>query len=356
MSTYPDRVVQAPGPLTEAIDHDTENHSPALSKEGSKSGSGFSAKKEYDADLERSTTVHEGEQKYNRLGWMKLTTLLIVEAIALGSLSVPSAFASVGMVAGVILCVGICLIAIYTSYVIGQVKLKYPHIEHYADAVKPIWGRFGYELTGVMFALFLILLVGSHTLTGTIAFIRIVDDPTICALVWAAISAIILFALAVPPSFSEFAILGYIDFVSIVIAIGITIIATGVVATESAGGMASVPWSAWPPADMTLKSAFLSTTNIIFAYSFAVCQFSFMSEMHTPTDYVKSIWALGLIEIFIYTVCLPPTNLSACLLTRRDRYFLLKNTSLTIFTAYWRSRLRLCRCRCQQPRSPVCRL
>lgn len=27
-----------------------------------------------------------------------------------------------------------------------------------------------------------------------------------------------------------------------------------------------------------------------------------MSELHTPTDYVKSIWALGLIEIFIYTV------------------------------------------------------
>jgi hypothetical protein len=27
-----------------------------------------------------------------------------------------------------------------------------------------------------------------------------------------------------------------------------------------------------------------------------------MSEMHTPKDYVKSIWALGLIEIFIYTL------------------------------------------------------
>lgn len=27
-----------------------------------------------------------------------------------------------------------------------------------------------------------------------------------------------------------------------------------------------------------------------------------MDEMHTPKDYVKSIWALGLIEIFIYTV------------------------------------------------------
>jgi hypothetical protein len=303
MSHYPDRVVEAPGPLTEAKNyhHDIESSPSPPHSKGSKAGSGYS-KENYGGELEPTTTVHEGEQKYKRLGWMKLTVLLIVEAIALGSLSVPSAFAAVGMVAGVILCVGIGLIAIYTSYVIGQVKMKYPHIEHYADAVKLIWGRFGYELTGAMFALFLILLVGSHTLTGTIAFIRIVDDPTICALVWAAISAVILFALAVPPSFSEFAILGYIDFVSIIIAIGITIIATGVVAGDSAEGLASVPWSAWPPVGMTLKSAFLATTNIVFAYSFAVCQFSFMSEMHTPSDYVKSIWALGIIEIIIYTL------------------------------------------------------
>lgn len=300
MSTYPDRVVQAPGPLTEdkVYDHDIESSpsSKTQSKEGRKIGDGV----ENYGDLERSTTVHEGEQKYKRLGWMKLTTLLIVEAIALGSLSVPSAFASVGMVAGVILTVGIGLIAIYTSYVVGQVKMRYPHVEHYADAVKLIWGRFGYELTGAMFALFLILLVGSHTLTGTIAFIRIVDEPGMCALIWGVISAIILFLLAVPPSFSEFAILGYIDFASIVIAIGITIIATGI--QSDSAGAAAATWSAWPPADMTLKSAFLSTTNIVFAYSFAVCQFSFMSEMHTPSDYVKSIWALGLIEIFIYTL------------------------------------------------------
>lgn len=253
-------------------------------------------------ELEQATTLHEGEQKYNRLGWKKLTICLIVEAIALGSLSVPSAFASVGMVAGVILTVGLGLIAIYTSYVVGQVKLRHPKVDHYADAVRLIWGRFGYELTGAMFAIFLVLLVGSHTLTGTIAWIRIVDSPGVCALVWGIISAIILFLVALPPSFSEVAILGYIDFVSIIIAIGITIIATGIEASNKPGGLSAVPWTVWPPEDMSLKSAFLSTTNIIFAYSFAICQFSFMSEMHTPEDFVKSIWTLGIAEIFIYTI------------------------------------------------------
>ena len=263
---------------------------------------------EYDAayankeiDLARHEALIEGEQKFHQLGWKKLTICLIVKAIALGALSIPSAFANLGMIAGVILTVGIGLIAIYTSNVIGQVAVKYPHVKHYADAVRLIWGRPGYELCGAMFVCYLSLLVGSHTLSGTIAFIRIVDDTSLCALVWAVISAIILFLLALPPSFAEFAILGYIDFVSIIAAIGITIIATGVSASSTTG-LAAVEWSAWPPEDISLKSAFLSTTNIVLAYSFAVSQFSFMAEMHTPKDYIKSIWSLGLMEIFIYTL------------------------------------------------------
>ncbi|KAK5732409.1 hypothetical protein LTR17_010585 [Elasticomyces elasticus] len=253
------------------------------------------------ADLERQATVQEGEQKFHRLSWPSLTICLIVEAIALGSLSLPSAFAAVGMVAGVILTVFLGLVAIYTSYIVGQVSLKYPNTRSYADACRLLGGRTLYEICSVMFILFLVLLVGSHVLTGTIAFINIVDNLPICALVFSVVSAIVLFVLALPPTFHDLAFLGYIDFVSIIGAIGITIIATGIQAHSAPGGLAAVDWSVWPPPDMTFYKAFLATTNIIFAYSFAVCQFSFMTELHTPTDYVKSIWALGLIEIVIYT-------------------------------------------------------
>jgi hypothetical protein len=86
------------------------------------------------------------------------------------------------------------------------------------------------------------LITGSHVLTGTIAWNRIVGEPSICALVWGVISMILLFLVALPPTFAEFAILGYIDFVSIIIAIGITIIATGVKAGES--GLGKTPLSA----------------------------------------------------------------------------------------------------------------
>lgn len=250
----------------------------------------------------RRDSIAEGQAKFKRLGWKKLTVCLIVEAIALGSLSIPSVFATVGMVAGVLLTVGLGLIAIYTSYLVGQVKLRHPDIEHYSDAVGLMLGKWGKEISGVMFVLLLVLLVGGHTLTGTIAWVRITNETSLCALVWTIISAIILFVVALPPSFAEFAILGYIDFASILLAIGITIIATGVEAGKSQGGLSGVDWSVWPPPGVTFYEAFLSCTNIIFAYSFSVCQFSFMSEMHTPEHYIKSIWSLGLIEIFIYTI------------------------------------------------------
>ncbi|KAN0066319.1 hypothetical protein ACQY0O_000413 [Thecaphora frezii] len=245
--------------------------------------------------------ISEGDHKFHKLGWVKLTVCLIVEAIALGSLSIPGAFATLGMVAGVILCVGMGFIAIYTSYVVGQVKLKFPHVSHYADAGRLLAGRFGYELFGIMFVLQLTLLVGSHCLTGAIAFLNLTDNA-ICSLVFALISAIILYILAIPPTFAELAILGYIDFVSIVLAIGITIIGTGVQASNQPGGLSAVNWSAWPKENVTFAEVFVAITNIGFAYSFAVCQFSFMDEMHTPKDYVKSIWWLGIIEIIIYTL------------------------------------------------------
>ncbi|EGS21799.1 uncharacterized protein CTHT_0036670 [Thermochaetoides thermophila DSM 1495] len=245
--------------------------------------------------------IAEGQAKFHQLGWKRLTIVLIVTAVALGSLSLPGAFATLGMVAGVILTVGIGLCALYSSYVIGQVKLKYPHISHYADAGRMMFGKVGYEVVGAMFVLQLIFTTGSHVLTGAIMFDNLSDNGA-CTIAFTVVSAIILFLVALPPSFSEMAILGYIDFASIIAAILITIIATGIRASDAPGGLAEVNWSAWPKPDLTLAEAFIAITNIVFAYSFALCQFSFMDEMHTPRDFSKAVIALGVFEIALYTL------------------------------------------------------
>ncbi|RKF54105.1 N amino acid transport system protein [Golovinomyces cichoracearum] len=287
-----------------------DNHTPIKEKEMSFSGSGpFIDKLESGeigevmdvSDLEKRQ-AEGADNRFNRLGWKRLTVVLLVEAVALGSLSIPSAFAALGLVAGIIICIFVGIVAIYTSYVIGQVKLAYPDVSHYADAGRLLMGKFGYELVGAMFVLELVSMVGSHSLTGAIAFGNLTNQGT-CSIVFSVISAGILFLLAIPPSFSEVAILGYIDFASIVLAIGVTVIGTGITWAKIDPATTIVStWSYWPKENLSFVEAFIALGNIVFAYCFAICQFSFMDEMHTPKDYVKSIWVLGAIEIIIYTV------------------------------------------------------
>jgi hypothetical protein len=228
-----------------------------------------------DHDLE-ATGQRDGNPKFHQLGWKRLTILAMVEAIALGSLGLPRAFARLGMIAGVFLSIGIGLVAMYAAYNIGQVKLKFPQVSHYADVGSLLFGPFGSSVFIGAFVSLLIFVVGSHCLTGAIAFEDIVQT-NICSTAFSAISAAILLLLAIPPSFTDIAILGYIDFASIVLAIGITMIATGVQDRGSLGDVEPyMAWSAWPKEGITFDEAIVSVNSIVFAYSFGGCLPSFM--------------------------------------------------------------------------------
>lgn len=247
--------------------------------------------------------ILRNDARFRRLGWKRLTIIAIVEAIALGSLGLPYAFATLGMVAGVILTIAIGLIAMYAASNIGQAKLKYPEISHYADFGPLLLGRFGGYIFIGSFVALLIFVIGSHCLTGAIAF-QTISNSNLCSVAFSGISAIILMLLAIPPSFSEIGILGYIDFVSIILAIGVTMIATGIQKSNHSGHFLEdhVPWSSWPKPDTSFSAAIVAVNSIVFAYSFAGCLPSFMDDMHTPEDYVKSLWWLGGTQIIVYTL------------------------------------------------------
>lgn len=251
-------------------------------------------------DFEKQKTA-EGEAKFRRLGWKRMTVILIVEAIGLGTFSLPSAFATLGIIAGVICCVALGLVVIYTGWVVGKVKVAYPEINHYGDIAGLVMGRFGRELVGGLYVLQLILMTASFCLTGTIAF-NTLSDEGVCGLVFGIVSAILLFLLSTIPSFTEVAILGYIDLASVITTIGIVVIGSGVRASSLPSGIAGQYWSAWPATDATFKDGMVAVSNIMFSYSFCMFITPFQSEMHTPTDFMKSIWALGIVEIVVYTI------------------------------------------------------
>jgi hypothetical protein len=239
------------------------------------------------------------DPKFRKLGWKKMAVNLFVETIAIGALSIPNSFSDLGMLMAIFLNILCCFGAIYTSWIIGQVQLKYrDQIRNYADAVGLMFGLPGKAVTGFMIVSYLIFLTGSHVLIFVMAAYRISGDEKICALALAACAVVGLFLLALPPTFSEFAILGYVDLASILVVLITTMAATGFQKQHLAQ---PVDWSWLPPKETGFLAGCLACTNIVFAYSFAVVQFSFMAEMHTPSDYKKAVVSLGIGELLIYT-------------------------------------------------------
>lgn len=101
-----------------------------------------------------------------------------------------------------ILIVGLGLLATYTGYVIGQFKLRYPHVHSMADAGEVLFGklsmaRFGREFMGTAQLLFLVFIMGSHILTFAVMMNTLTNYGT-CSIVFGIVGLVISFAFALP--------------------------------------------------------------------------------------------------------------------------------------------------------------
>lgn len=111
-----------------------------------------------------------------------------------------------GLIPGIILIVGLGIIASYSGYVIGQFKLQYPSIRNFGDSFEimfsrlgPKWGRFGYELGGIGQLIFTIFVMASHILTWIICFDTITDHAT-CKIVWGVVALAVFWIIDLPQS------------------------------------------------------------------------------------------------------------------------------------------------------------
>ncbi|KAG2416796.1 hypothetical protein HFD88_008012 [Aspergillus terreus] len=233
------------------------------------------------------------EVKYRTLRWWQCGMIMIAETISLGILSLPSAVAALGLVPAVILIVGLGLLATYTGYVIGQFKLRYPHVHSMADAGEVMLGRFGRELLGTAQLLFLIFIMGSHILTFSVMMNTVTDHGT-CSIVFGVVGLILSFLLSLPRTLKKVSWLSISSFISIFAAVLITMIAIGIQRPGDGHVDATV--------DTSLYKGFLAVTNIVFAYAGHVAFFGFISEMKIPTDYPKTLYMLQFTDTSMYVI------------------------------------------------------
>ncbi|KAM0104819.1 hypothetical protein ACP6JE_000454 [Aspergillus fumigatus] len=192
----------------------------------------------------------------------------------------------------------------------GQFKLRFPQIHSMGDAGELLMGRFGRELFGIGQLLFLIFLMASHILTFSVVFNTITNHGT-CTIVFGVVGLVVSFIGALPRTMGKVYWMSMactypfsaIDSqptdnctacISIVTATVVTMIAIGVQAPDHVH------------VDVTTKvsfqDAFLAVTNIIFAYIAHVAFFGFISEMHDPRDFPKSLTMLQVVDTSLYIV------------------------------------------------------
>lgn len=231
------------------------------------------------------------EVKYRTMSWWQAGMIMIAETISLGILSLPSVLAAVGIVPGVILIVGLGIIATYTGYVIGQFKLAYPHVHNMADAGEVMAGRIGRELLGGAQILFLVFVMGSHILTFSIMMNTITSHGS-CTIAFGIAGTVVCFVLTLPRTLKKVSYMSIASFISILSAMMITMVGVGV--EHPGGGKVDVT------VQSNLYTGFGAVTNIIFAYAGHVAFFSFISELHTPSTYPKALFLLQSIDTSTY--------------------------------------------------------
>ncbi|KAJ5713746.1 Amino acid transporter transmembrane [Penicillium malachiteum] len=231
------------------------------------------------------------EIKYKTLKWWQCGLLMICESVSLGVLSLPNAVATLGMVPGVILIVGLGLLATYTGYNIGLMRERYPHIQNLGDAGEILLGPFGRELFGAGQFLFCIFVMGSHILTFRVMMNTITDHGT-CSIVFALVGMLISLVLSIPRTMKGMTWISFASFISIFSAVMITMISVGV--EDHPGRIIQAT------TETTLYTAFQAVSNIVFAYCAHVAFFGLISEMESPQDFKKSLFMLQGFEISLY--------------------------------------------------------
>ncbi|KAF7714340.1 Uncharacterized protein PECH_003046 [Penicillium ucsense] len=232
------------------------------------------------------------EVKYKVLKWWQCGLLMVAETVSLGVLSLPAAVATLGLVPSIILIIVLGLLATWTGYMIGQMKLKYPYIMNMADAGEVLAGSFGREFMGVCQILFLIFIMSSHLLTFTVAMNTITSHGT-CSLVFGIVGTIVSFVCCLPRTLEKMSWLSLVSFISIIVAVFICMIAVGI---ENPGsGVVAV-------AQTDLYHGFAAVCNIVFAFSGHAAYFGLMAELKNPRDFTKSLCLLQGIDISLYMI------------------------------------------------------
>ncbi|KAL1885585.1 hypothetical protein Plec18167_001080 [Paecilomyces lecythidis] len=254
----------------------------------------------------------ENAIKYRTCSWQKTAALLFSEYICLAIMSFPWSYSILGLVPGLILTVVVAGLVLYTSLIVWRFCLRHPEVRDVCDIGQYLFwdSRIAWWVTAIMFLLNNTFIQGLHCLVGA-KYLNTMTGGGTCTIVWSLVAAIISWVFSLPRTFNTLSkaatFSAFFTFVSVLLA---TIFAA--IEAHPAGDDPDYPgpggWlgnpivTAVPVAGTTFVSGLNAFLNISYTFIGQITLPSFIAEMKEPKDFWKSVTAVTIAEVIVFSV------------------------------------------------------
>lgn len=282
-------------PANDKVKLDPETQQPIGMDSGSEGG-----------DIGRQIELEAGNSiKYRTCSWQKTAALLFSEYICLAIMSFPWSYSVLGLVPGLILTVFIAAVVLYTSLIIWRFCLRHPNVRDVCDIGQLLFwdSKIVWYLTAIMFLLNNTFIQGLHCLVGAEYLNTVTGHPT-CSIVFALVTAIVSLIFSLPRTFSTLSKVATFSALTTFISVLLAMIFAGI-EDHPAGYSAKLGEpliTAIPVKGTTFVSGVSAFLNISYTFIGQITLPSFIAEMKEPRDFWKSVTAVTIAEIIVFSL------------------------------------------------------
>ncbi|OQE38000.1 hypothetical protein PENCOP_c009G06476 [Penicillium coprophilum] len=251
-------------------------------------------------DMESENTI-----KYRTCSWQKTAALLFSEYICLAIMSFPWSYSILGLVPGLILTVVIAGIVLYTSLITWRFCLRHPEVRDVCDIGQYLFwdSKIAWWATAVMFLLNNTFIQGLHCVVGA-QYLNTMSGGAVCTVVFSMVVAIISWVFSLPRTFSTLSkvatLSAFFTFVSVVLAAVFAAVEDHPAKYSAALGEPIV--LVIPAKGTTFVKGMNAFLNISYTFIGQITLPSFIAEMKEPRDFWKSVTAVTIAEIIVFSV------------------------------------------------------
>lgn len=250
--------------------------------------------------------------EFKTLNWPMAAIVMTKIQFGLGILSVPSAFATLGAVPGVIILLVMAFMTTWGSIITYRFRHRHKSTHSVPDIAMIMGGETARVSLFSFYILYIAFVLGAQLLSISIAFNAITAHGT-CTVVFTVVAMILVAAIGSLRTYRMLSWLAWIGVICILAAVLILTVAVAVGPERPAAAPSTGPYDKEVAATQTatFADAMLAIVNLLFAYAASPMFISIVPEMRKPRDFPKALYtcqgsitvvyiALG-VTIYYYT-------------------------------------------------------